>query len=196
MPGLEEGLVVNQWLLALAAILLLLALFLIYLRVKKYKIYLEGLGKELACRTEIVSTLRTRIFLLHGARNGLTFRCSYRPPLKKEPPEFAISFYGTFPEGLTIRRKHAGEQIEEGRKTGDADFDRLFLVREAKGRSSHAYLGDQPRRALIAKLLAPDNASIFFQGGSARAVFRNFEILEADSRTLEGYLDRMAGLAI
>ena len=196
MPGLEGGLVVNQWLLALAAVLLLLALFLLYLKVKKYKIYMEGLGKALDCRTEVVSTLRTRIFLLHGTRNGLTFRCSYRPPLKKEPPEFAISFYGTFPEGLTIRKKRPGEQTEEGRKTGDADFDRLFLVKEAKGHSSHAYLGNQPRRALIAKLLAPDNASVFFQGGSARAIFRDFEILEADSHTLEEYLDRMTGLAI
>jgi len=193
---------ITQLFMPLAAVLLSYALFTIYLKVRQYTNHMVFLAGEVDGKTEIVSTLSTRIYLLHGERGKFKFRCSFTPPVKADPPEFAISFYGKFPGGLSIRKrgKGFGEAIKAGGteeiQTGDENFDKLFSVRARKGEATHKYLEEQSRRALILKFLNQENASLFFEGASARVVFKGLELTDIKPYALREYLDQLTSLAI
>ncbi len=185
----------------LALVFFAVALLAIFLKVRRYKTHMEGLAKAVDGTAEVLSTLRTRIYLLHAIHNRLKYRCSFTPA-KNNPPEFAISLYGSFPAGLSIsKRKKSGRAVTktggaEEIQTGDADFDKLFIVRVRQGYSARNCLEVQSRRTLISKLLNREDASLFSEGASVRVIFKGLELEDVDSNVLREYLDRMTELAI
>ncbi len=204
IPGLcytSDEMNITQVFLIAALILLAVALLAILLKARRYKTYMEGLAKAVDGSAEVLSSLRTRIYLLHAVHNNLKYRCSFTPA-KNNPSEFAISLYGSFPAGLSIsKRKKSGRAAirtggAEEIQTGDADFDKLFVVRIRQGHSSRNCLELQSRRTLISKLLNRDDSSLFSEGASMRVVFKGIELEEVDSNVLREYLDRMTELAI
>lgn len=204
MPGLcytSDEMNITQVFLIAALILLAVALLAILLKARRYKTHMEGLAKAVGGTAEALSSLRTRIYLLHAVHSNLKYRCSFTPA-KNNPPEFAISLYGSFPAGLGIsRRKKSGMETakaggSEYIQTGDADFDKLFIVRLRQGRSVRNYLEAQPIRDLISKLLNREDASLFSEGASMRVVFKGIELQDVSSDALREYLEQMTGLAI
>jgi hypothetical protein len=190
----------TQILLYLALVLFAGALTAILLKARRYKTYMEGLAKAVDGRAEVISSLRTRLYLLHGIHSKLKYRCSFTPA-KNDPPEFAISLYGSFPAGLSIvRRKKSGRTSKAGGteeiRTGDADFDKLFVVRVRQGHSARSYLEAQARRALITRLLNREDAGLFSEGASVRVIFKGLELQEVSPNVLSEYLDQMTGLTM
>jgi len=192
---------ITQIFLIAALILFALALLAILFKAKRYKTHMEGLAKAVGGTAEVLSSLRTRIYLLHAVHNNLKYRCSFTPA-KNNPPEFAISLYGSFPAGLSIvkRKKSDSEEAKAGGaeeiRTGDADFDRLFIVRVRQGHSSRNCLELQSRRTLISKLLSREDVGLFSEGASMRVIFKGLELEEVDSNVLRECLEQMTALAI
>ena len=193
---------ITQLFMPLAAVLLSYALFTIYLKVRQYTNHMGFLAGEVEGRTEIVSTLSTRIYLLHGERGKFKFRCSFTPTVKNDPPEFAISFYGKFPVGLSIRKRETGDSeiVRSGGteeiQTGDGPFDKLFSIHLRQGQDMHKYLEDPSRRALIFNFLNQENANLFFEGASARVIFKGLELTDVKPYALREYLDHLTSLAL
>lgn len=192
---------ITQIFLISALILLAIALIVILLRARRYETHMDGLAKAVDGTAEVLSSLRARIYLLHAMHNKHKYRCSFTPA-KNNPSEFAISLYGSFPAGLSIgKRKKSGRAAakaggSEEIQTGDADFDKLFIVRLRQGHSVRNYLEAQPKRALISKLLNREDASLFSEGASMRVIFKGLELEEVAPNILREYLDRMTELAI
>jgi hypothetical protein len=188
-------------LLVLASVLLVLAIVVLYRSIRRYRGHMEVLAKALKGTTETASTPFTRIFMLQGTHLGHRYLCSFKPPVRNAPPEFTISFHGSFPEGLSIRKRiqdlkalkkpTAPEEIH----TGDDTFDMLFVARERKGRSEKAFLEEQARRDHITALLITEEARMFFEGGSARAILYGLDLQEIVPEFLLESLDRLASLA-
>lgn len=195
-----SALLSNLFLLS-AAVLLILALVVLYRTMRRYRGHMEVLAKALEGTTETVSTPLTRIFMLHGTHLGRRYRCSFKPSVNNAPPEFAMSIHGAFPEGLSLRKRPQDAVVvkkpsaPEEFLTGDNAFDMLFLARERKGRSEKAFLEEQAKRALITDLLTTDEARLFFEGGSARAILYDLDLQEIAPEFLLESLDRLACLA-
>lgn len=193
---------ISNLFLLFAVVLLIFAIVVIYRSVRQYRGQMEALAKAMEGTSETVSTSLTRIFMLHGTHLAHRYHCSFKPSANNAPPEFAISFHGSFPEGLSIRRKTqdpaalkktaAPEEI----RTGDDDFDMFFIARERKGHSERAFLEDQARRTLIMNLLTIDGARLFFEGGSVRFILYGLDLEEIGPEFLLENLDRLACLAL